>query len=97
MHLLASVPDGSRNPKLRCRKLTKPFGYEPQRPFWQFVWSRDRAYTVEVRRFGDQWVRLDAAGAGQAVKLVLPGYGADQPWQIRAVGACRVGAGKTQS
>ena len=97
LHLLASVPDGSRNPKLRCRKLTKPFGYQPKRPFWQFLWSRKRPYTVEVRRFGDQWVRLDTVGAGQAVKLVLPDIGVDEPFHIRAIGACRVGAGKTKS
>ena len=34
---------------------------------------------------------------GQAVKLVLPDVGADEPWHIRAVGACRVGPRRTQS
>jgi hypothetical protein len=85
-----SVPDGTR--RVRCRPLTRPFTYAPAPLFsTQHLWS-PRAFTVEVRRFGDHWVRVGTGRPGVALRLVLPGFGVDTPWRIRANGACRVGA-----
>lgn len=52
------------------------------------LWSDRAEWSVSVRRFGDDWITLGRAGAGQALALRLPGFGSDRPWQVRADGAC---------
>jgi hypothetical protein len=93
MGLAHSFADGTRT--IRCKPLTRPFLYQPRRPFWQFVWAPNASVTVEVRLFGGRWVRLAQARSGQALRLVLPDLGVAQPWRIRAIGACRVGPRRT--
>ena len=58
----------------------------------QYLWSPTAPFTVDVRRFGDHWVRLEEGTPGVALRVVLPRLGADTPWRVRANGACRVGA-----
>jgi hypothetical protein len=87
-----SDPDGTR--RVSCKPLTRPFSYKPaaDRSF-EYLWSPRAPFTVDVRRFGDHWLRLDEGRPGVALKLMLPGFGVDTPWRVRANGACRVGAG----
>jgi hypothetical protein len=49
----------------------------------------DRPVVVELRRFGDRFVRVGTIPAGQRRVLGLPGLGSHESWQVRAVGACR--------
>ena len=51
------------------------------------------SYPVEVRRYGDEWIRLVDAPAGRTVSLALPSLHTDQPWEIRAQGACDITVG----
>ncbi len=83
-------PDGTRTGS--CRPLTRPFTYEPARFSVQRLWSANTPFTVDVRRFGDQWIRVGRGRPGTALRVVLPGFGVETPWQVRAQGACRVGA-----
>ena len=76
-----------------CTPLAAPFTYRPIAPFRQVVWAPDHSVTVDVRRFGDRWVRLATAGPHRALLLALPSLNSTQPWQIRADGACRAGVG----
>ncbi|MSO86694.1 MAG: hypothetical protein EXQ71_04135 [Acidimicrobiia bacterium] len=54
------------------------------------LWSAEDRWTVEVRRFGNDWIALATASAGQKVTLTLPDLGAKVPWQVRADGACKI-------
>lgn len=84
-------PNGTRDVP-RCPALTQPLEFVPGMvPL--FLWSRDRSFTVDVRRYGEDWVRVTEAPAGRAVALTLPGLFSTVPWEVRADGACRVGAG----
>jgi hypothetical protein len=74
-----------------CTPLSAPITYRSVGFDELFVWSRDAPFTVDVRRFGDVWVRLGAARAGETLQFDLPGLGATEPWQVRADGACLVG------
>jgi hypothetical protein len=58
------------------------------------LWSPE-SFTVDVRRYGEDWVRLADVPSGRNVFLSLPGLQTDRPWEIRADGACVV-PGKTQ-
>jgi hypothetical protein len=54
------------------------------------VWAAKRT-SVEVRRFGDEWVHLfDIPRAHRAV-LRLPALDSDEPWELRAEGICVFG------
>jgi hypothetical protein len=84
-----SEPAGPRRD--RCEPLTRPFTYEPTDvPRYQYLWSPTAPFTVDVRRFGDRWVRLDEGEPGVALRLALPALGTETPWRVRAQGACRV-------
>lgn len=78
-----------------CKRLIVPFKYRPtsERPF-QLLRSPGNPFVVDVRRFGNRWVRLDEARAGDVLRLVLPSLDAAAPWEIRANDSCRVGAQK---
>ncbi len=77
-----------------CTALDAPFTYRPSGSTQQYLWSSEGSFVVDIRRFGTRWVRVAQAPRGTALAIVLPSLGADQPWQIRADGACRVGARK---
>jgi hypothetical protein len=49
------------------------------------LWS-EQPYRVEVRRYGDEWVRVADTTGG--VLVTLPALNDDTPWELRAVGAC---------
>lgn len=53
------------------------------------LWSA-QSFRIELRRYGDNWVRLADVPAGFEVMLSLPRLDSDTPWQIRADGACDV-------
>jgi hypothetical protein len=86
-----SDPAGRR--RVSCKPLTQPFTYAPSEDSrFLYLWSPTAPFTVDVRRFGDRWIRLDEGTPGVALRLRLPGLGSDTPWHVRARGACRVGA-----
>ncbi len=51
------------------------------------LWST-KAFTIDVRRFGDHWVPLAKVPANRGVTLLLPILNSEEPWGIRANGAC---------
>lgn len=53
------------------------------------LWS-PTAFTIDVRRFGDQWVRLRKVPANTDVVVTLPALNTLQPWELRADGACLI-------
>jgi hypothetical protein len=53
------------------------------------VWSPER-YTIALRRFGTEWVPAVTVPPGSLALLELPALHADDPWQVRAPGACVV-------
>lgn len=53
------------------------------------LWSSE-PFTVDVRRYGDDWVRLADVRAGRSVTLTLPSLNTGKPWEVRADGACDV-------
>jgi len=53
------------------------------------LWSPRSSFTVDVRRFGDEWVRVRTVPRGKVVTVKLQGLSTTVPWQIRADGACR--------
>lgn len=56
-------------------------------PFQHRLWS-SKPFTVDVRRYGVDWVRLADAPANHDVFLTLPVLNTEGPWEIRANGAC---------
>ncbi len=81
-------------PAATCKKkLAVPFTYQPRGFGWQSLWSPDSSYEVEIRRFGRRWVHLADGHAGTALRLTLPMMGSTEPWEVRAIGACRVAFG----
>ena len=86
-----AAPNGTR--RVSCKPLTRPFTYKAAEalPF-PYLWSPTAPFTVDVRRFGDHWVRLAEGTPGVALRVVLPRLGSATPWRVRANGACRVGA-----
>ena len=67
--------DGSRD--VACKPLTGPFLYEPpaKAPGLQYLWSPDAPVVVDVRRFGDDWVRLNESRPDEALALALAARG----------------------
>jgi hypothetical protein len=55
------------------------------------LWSPER-FTLEVRRYGEDWVEVGDVAANHTVVLTLPAMSTEQPWEVRADGACDVGA-----
>lgn len=55
------------------------------------LWAPE-PFTVDVRRFGDDWVRLADAPAGRVVTVTLPALHSAEPWEVRADGACALEA-----
>jgi hypothetical protein len=87
---------GTRRPTV-CRPLSAPLK-APLGPLldpWStlgppvVLWSPE-SFTVDVRRYGETWVRLADVPSGRNVFLILPGLQTDGPWEIRADGACAV-------
>lgn len=66
----------------------------PQGPRQHRLWSA-KPFTIDVRRFGDHWVRLAQGPAGRDVFLTLPILDSTKPWEIRADGACLIWSGAT--
>jgi hypothetical protein len=86
-----SDPAGRR--QVSCQPLTRPVAYTPTEvPRFPYLWSPSAPFTVDVRRFGDRWIRLDDGKPGVALRLALPHLGSDTPWRVRANGACWIGA-----
>ena len=56
-------------------------------PFQYRLWS-SKPFTVEVRRYGDHWVRMADAPANRNVFLTLPVLATEGPYEIKANGAC---------
>jgi hypothetical protein len=90
MGVVDSHPEGTR--RVRCEPLTRPFTKQSAGIPSVYLWSASAPFTVDVRRFGDHWVRVSTGRPGVPLRLVLPDLGADTPWRVRANGACRVGA-----
>lgn len=74
---------------LECSPVTEPFTWLQTgiRPL--YLWSDEPTWTVEVRRFGTNWISIAEARADQGVRLELPTFVTDAPWQVRADGSCR--------
>ncbi|MEQ1785561.1 MAG: hypothetical protein ABL966_00800 [Acidimicrobiales bacterium] len=51
------------------------------------LWAPE-PFTVDVRRFGEEWVRLVEAPARRVVTVTLPALHSTEPWEVRADGAC---------
>ena len=58
------------------------------------LWST-KPFTIDVRRFGDRWVRLARVPAGRDALVTLPILDSKKPWEIRANGACLIRSGAT--
>ena len=71
-----------------CMPLTEPISWRPrpQRPL--YLSSDQETWAIEVRRFGTDWIRVAEPKANQVVQVNLPNLRVDQPWQVRADGAC---------
>ncbi len=52
--------------------------------------ASEMSATVEVRRFGSDWVRVGTIPAGWRAKITLRSVLTDEPWELRAPGACVV-------
>lgn len=54
------------------------------------LWLRTaEPVTIEVRRFGEEWVRVRRVDAERRVRLLLPSLDAEVPWEVRIDGgAC---------
>lgn len=92
MGVVQSSSDGGRS-DVGCEPLTAPISQSATtagHPL--FLWAPDTAVEVDVRRFGVEWVRLDEARPGEALMIFLPGLDSETPWEVRADGACIVGA-----
>lgn len=83
-------PAGTRAPG-PCSRLIEPLAFTPGGLLPLYLWSDVDGWTAEVRLFGQDWVRLPAGEAGQALALQLPKLLTDDPWEVRAPDACRVG------
>ena len=72
MGIVHADSDGTR--RVECSPLTEPFTYKPtEGPSFQYLWSPTAPFTVDMRRFGDQWIRLDEGKPGVSLRLALPG------------------------
>ena len=73
----------------QCAAMVAPLRYVQHGGSTLLLWSPTRSFDVEVRRLGTRWVPLRSARPRQLLALDLPWLPATQPWQIRALGACR--------
>lgn len=74
-----------------CAPVTAPF-LQPPRSQGLHLWAPDGTVEVDVRRFGNEWVRLDEIEPGEVLRIRLPALESATPWEVRAEGACRVPA-----
>jgi hypothetical protein len=82
--------DGARDSK--CDPTAELILYEPgPLPLYLSPGPETDTWTVEIRRLGDEWIRVSTRTNDGTVALGLPGLGVDKPWEVRAEGACRVG------
>lgn len=73
---------------LDCEPFEEPFLHTPG-PYVLRLGSPE-AYTVDIRRFSDDWVRVAEGRPGEVLTLTLPVLSDPSPWEVRAVGACLV-------
>ena len=59
------------------------------RPAPRQLWSAE-PFTIDVRRYGEDWIPLANVRAGRNMVLTLPYLSSDVPWEIRANGACDI-------
>jgi hypothetical protein len=57
-------------------------------------WSDAQPWSVDVRRFGEEWVPLVSGEAGEAAWAHFPRLGSEVPWEVRTHDACIVEAEK---
>ena len=81
-------PNGPRQ-AAGCKPLTDPVEL-PTRRQQIVLWKPDGSFKVEVRRFGEEWVPVAEWTNREALAISLPALRSDQPWQVRATGACSV-------
>ncbi len=72
-----------------CEELTEPYTYKQTKGSTLLFWSADKSFSIDVRRFGDSWVTLRQVSPGHLVAVDFPWLPSAQPWQVRAIGACR--------
>lgn len=87
LQAVRAVPVG-RAAEPQCRPLTVPFVQDLDRP--RTYLGSDQGWTVEVQRFGQDWVEVGRGQPGQVLLVALPELNSDIPWLVRADGACRV-------
>jgi hypothetical protein len=102
----AKVDAGTSRKRAACTPFTKPTDLAPTSfgeaalgqgprgvtlsgPVRYKLWA-PAATVIQVRRFGDRWVRLGSVPARHTVYLTLPVLSSEKPWTIRADGACIV-------
>jgi hypothetical protein len=102
----ATVEDGAPRKNVTCAPLTNPIDVVPTSigeaalgrsppaapapgPWLYRLWA-PKATAIQVRRFGDRWVRLGSVPARHTVYLTLSVLASEKPWTIRADGACIV-------
>ena len=84
---VTTTPVGRRDRK--CARLTEPIVRQPNKfDFPLYLWSDQETWTISVRRFGTDWVEVSESEANEVVQVNLPGLGFEEPWQVRADGAC---------
>ena len=76
-----------------CRPLSRPIVWSSDGGRVLSLSSDQADWEIHVRRFGNEWVRVADARAGQRVALNLPMLSAKEPWQVRADSACRIERG----
>lgn len=78
-------------PNRPCTEVDAPFPWLPRAHRHLYLWSDQDHWTVEVRRFGADWVSVVDAVGGQTVVVAPPRLAVDGAWEVRATGACRAG------
>ncbi|MEO6318349.1 MAG: hypothetical protein ABIP36_06150 [Acidimicrobiales bacterium] len=72
-----------------CSPLTEPISRRPNKlDLPLYLWSDRATWPIYVRRFGPDWIKVAELEANQVVQVNLPALSLDQPWQVRADGAC---------
>ncbi len=82
----ARVAGARRTP---CQGLSRSFVFHQTKGSSLLLWSPRTSVSVDVRRFGQDWVTLRRTKPGELLTLDFPWLPAVQPWQVRANGACR--------
>ena len=84
---VTTTPVGRR--ERTCAPLTEPILRRPTKfDLPVYLWSDQENWTISVRRFGTDWVKVSEPEANEVVQVNLPGLGLEQPWQVQADGAC---------